>query len=146
MGPPPPNAAPAGRYNEAGRPALYLTDRPEAAALEARGDGHLFVQLFIVPAKELQILDAVPVERPGFVDSVFDAAEECGLDGRSGPSDLSFPRLVARLARQAGYDGMRVPGVRGSIELRYTNLVVFDPMPHWERWATGDAGFRAVGA
>jgi len=110
-----------------------------------RGIRPLYIQAYDVVTEGLRSLDSLAPECGDFAHGVFDWAELCGVDGLPGPDDLTFPRLIARLVRAAGYDGMVVPGVRGARGFWYSNLVMFFPEESWERWSLRDRGFVEVG-
>jgi hypothetical protein len=63
---------------------------------------------------------------------VFSIAEDCSVQGR-GPDSYIFSQTVAEIVREAGFDGMVIPGTRGASGERYSNVVIFDPLQD-ERW------------
>jgi len=106
--------------------------------------GDLFVQEYLVPPDTLTILDVTPGRgnSPDFLDSVFDIAESACVDGRPGPDDYEFSRLVADIVEKAGFDGFRVPGVRGTRGRWYSNIVISRPGDTWREWSRREEGFQ----
>ena len=84
-----------------------------------------------------------PAKGPELVARGMDNAESCNVLGRPGPNDYSYSQLVADLVRGAGFDGMLVPGVRGTGGA-YRNLVIFEPRC-WRDWSRKAEGFRQIG-
>jgi len=39
---------------------------------------------------------------------------------------------------------MRVPGVRGNRNLRYHNVIIFQPYPEWKKWLDRDSPVEYV--
>lgn len=141
MGPPEPSQTSlGGRYHPAGTPALYLCDsevgvRRELEAWEA--DGVIYVQKFILPVPELRIADFAQLPEDHFVTAVFAESEQRNLNGHES-SAYEFSQLIGEIVSRY-FDGMRVPGVRGSSHTRYRNVVVFEPHPRWDRWLAPNA-------
>jgi hypothetical protein len=134
MGPPPENKKIlGGRYNLADQRVLYLCDSEEGVLRECvRRDlgvarGVLRVQPYQLPVTELRIVDFTKVPTDSFIAAVFSIAEDCNED------DYTFSQTVAE-AVSARFDGMRVPGVRGDVKDRYSNVVVFRPGSDWRKW------------
>ncbi len=130
MGAPDENNASAGRYNDESRPVLYLSLEYDGALqemkrAEAPSRKTLWVQKYSLPLGQLSVLD---VRASGGDDWLWKAFDYCETTERS--SDLSSPypcsRRIAGLVRQAGYDCILIPGVRGDPSFRYTNVVVFN--------------------
>jgi hypothetical protein len=80
----------------------------------------------------LNIADFTNVPREDFVAAVFSEAERCNVPTR-GPDDYNFSCVVAELVRER-FAGMRVPGVKGELGQRYSNIVMFKPYPDWPNW------------
>jgi hypothetical protein len=137
MGPPPPTAVGGdNRYSTGNEPALYLV---EASTFEQAAEGirrelakfmtqtsRLWVQQFAIPASALRIADFTAISTRDYMNLVFDFAEN------GDPS--AFSRIVGRAVANAGFDGMRVPGVRGDADFHYSNLTIFDPHARWQPW------------
>lgn len=143
FGPPPVARTTLYRYNEEGNPVLYLASTPAGvwAELTHRGPCPLFCQEFIVDLSSMRILDASCSTLHNFLQHAWDAAERLEL------REYMFSRALAKLVRAAGFEGMVVPGVRGTRDGRYCNLVVFEPEPHWQDWlAPGRAPFAIEAA
>ena len=144
MGPPPSAHAVSGRYNAAGTVALYLSTDEQGVRRELeRAVGDLLaIQRYRVDTDTLRILDATEAGISNFLHAVFDHAEGCCIEGRGGPMTYHFSQNVARIAREAGFDGMLVPGVRGDSTTLYQNLSLFDCGDRWRAWSLGGMGFR----
>ncbi len=130
MGAPEPGQTPAGRYNEKGCPALYLSLEYDGARREIKNFGAspreaLWVQKYNLPLKKLSVVD---VRVQGDVDWFGTVFDYCETAERANNSSSPYPcsRRIAALVRQAGYDCMLIPGVRGDRDGRYTNAVVFN--------------------
>ena len=141
MGPPSRKQAVVGRYNRAGEPALYLCDSLHGVSAELGAQDAVCVQRYSLPVDSLRIADLADSELSSFVHAVMDFAEASGVGGRIGPASPTFSLLVASIVRACGFDGMRVPGVRGIPDLLYCNVVVFNPLEHWREWSVGEPGF-----
>ena len=94
--------------------------------------------------RDLRLGDLAASDLTEFVKAVFDVAENSAVEGRVGPTTLLFTQVVARIVREAGFDGMVVPGVRGTTDFKYRNVVVFDATNRWAEWSGRDAGFRST--
>jgi len=136
MGPPPLGCVPnGGRYNRPGEHTLYLSDSEEGVLREFKAwhvEGIPYVMRYRLPLDKLNIADFTRIPDDHFVAAVFSKAEECMLDGR-GPDSYVFSQLVAELV-VPHFDGMRVPGVRGTRDTWYSNVVIFRPYPDWPDW------------
>ena len=143
MGPPPSCDAPANRYNKAHECVLYLCESEPAIAKEPiTGSGPLWVQRFVLPTDQLVIADFSSLRADDFASKVFWFAELAGNDGVA--VQFSFSQLVAASVGQH-FDGMRVPGVRGSNDTRYSNIVVFRAEARWKQWlATGSPPMKSA--
>ena len=132
MGPPPASVARANRYNKPHESVLYLCDSQSAIANEPiAGSGPLWVQSFVLPTDQLVIADFSSLRADDFVGKVFWFAELAGNDDVA--VQLCFSQLIASLVGQH-FDGMRVPGVRGTHDTRYSNIVVFRAEARWKQW------------
>jgi hypothetical protein len=132
MGPPPVGVASEGRYNRSGEVVLYLCESDAGLARESiAGDGPLWSQPFILPTYKLAIADFSSLGADDFASKVFWFAELAGNEGVA--QHLRFSQLVASLVGQR-FDGMRIPGVRGSDDVRYSNVVVFRAESSWPDW------------
>lgn len=130
FGPPPPCRTPFGRYNEAGNPVLYLADSVQGVELEVpvHDSRERWVQRFRLPP-DLLVLDARSLPEDSFSAGVFWAMESHRTDFPEGWLGVR----IAELLREH-FDGLWVPGVRGTDERRYGNLVVFEPSAGWRSW------------
>jgi hypothetical protein len=99
------------------------------------------VQRYVLPLDQLRIADLSSADLSPFVSAVMDFCEAWGIEGRVGPASEEFSRLVSRIVQRAGFDGMKVPGVRGNTSLHYCNVVVFKPGDKWREWSLQDSGF-----
>ena len=141
MGPPPKKHSREGRYNQSGEVVLYLASTIAGVRLELRTD-HVCVQEYLLG--DLRIADLTSDQLPGRLKAAFELAENAGVDGRGGPANFDLPHFLSEAISNAGYKGFLVPGVRGSVSSRYSNLVVFDPESRWRDWSRGAVGFKAV--
>jgi len=62
------------------------------------------------------------------VNQVFAKAEDCKTP--EGSESYAFSQLVGELVSEQ-FDGMRIPGVRGTSGSRHSNVVVFRPHEEW---------------
>lgn len=134
------------RYNEIGVIALYLCDCERGVRREVkwRSDPRLFLQQYEIPLNALRLADFSSADLNNFARAVFEVAENCFVEGRAGRSDYIFSQAVGQLVREAGFEGMLVPGVRGDQDFKYRNVVIFDKHEQWRTWSRQDAGFRHV--
>lgn len=136
MGPPPsPEKAGEGRYHQAGKPALYLSDSEEGVRREQDAwliEGVRYVQRYRLPLDQLVVADFTLIPPDHFATAVFSLAEGCKVSGR-GPDSYLFSQTVASIIASA-FDGMCVPGVRGDPNFHYSNVVLFHPYPTWQAW------------
>lgn len=143
MGAPDQSITQAGRYNEPKDPVLYLsleycgalremqnTEKPSGAAL--------WVQEYKLPPGQLSVMDIRANAVDDWLGTVFDY---CETDERTIDPSNPYPcsRRIAALVKQAGYDCMLIPGVRGDPDGRYTNAVIFKVGLHRGRdWQVGE--------
>ena len=132
FGPPPKNLAGNGRYNSAGKPVLYLASTVAGVAAELerhRQNGMLlFYQSLSIDLQSLYIADLAADSMP-FFQIIFDYSEL-----ERDPEKYFKSQVLAELISQAGFDGFLAPGVRGSKNKLYKNLVLFDPESQWRKW------------
>jgi RES domain-containing protein len=139
FGPPPANRCKHGRYNNEGHPVLYLASSSQGVLAEFSEDqdSHeprfLMCQALDSDLSGLRIFDASASTLANFEHCVWDYAERPDI-GRVAGKEYLFSRAVAAVVRAAGFDGMLVPGVRGTPSNRYNNLVLFDAEPRWRDW------------
>jgi hypothetical protein len=133
MGPPPADKASAGRYNATGEPTLYLAETERGVVLERPGIETLWMQRFRIP-DTLRVADFTGLPKADLVNAVFYHAELAGNPGQA--IQDGFSRYVGQIVREQ-FDGMRVPGVRGTNGYRYSNVVVFR-VESWREWLDGD--------
>jgi RES domain-containing protein len=143
---PPPSSNKGGRYNPPGVVALYLCDSPDGVLRELAPQPGLkvFLQEYRLSPTSLRLADFSSVHLTDFVKAVFDMAENSCVVGRVGPSSYELCRVVGELVREANFEGMVVPGVRGTQSFQYRNIVAFDAHDQWRIWSRQDAGFRYV--
>jgi hypothetical protein len=142
MGAPDQRITQAGRYNEPKDPVLYLSLEHCGALREMQNTekpsgASLWVQEYKLPLDQLSVVDIRAKTVDDWLGTVFDYCEihERTIDPRN---PYSFSRRIAALVKQAGYDCMFIPGVRGDPEGRYTNAIVFTLGPHHGRvWQVG---------
>lgn len=135
-----------GRYNVPGVVALYMCDSNDGVLreLKPRSGTRVFLQDYEIPPDELRLADCSSDVLTNYIEAVFDMAESNSVAGRVGPSEYTFSRVVGQLVREAGFEGMLVPGVRGDLDLQYQNVVIFDKDKRWRTWSRQDGGFRYV--
>jgi len=143
---PPDRQEQGNRYNPPGTVALYTSDSVDGVfrELAAKGGTKVFLQDYESPSDVLRLADFSSVSLTDFMKAVFDMAESSSVEGRVGPSGYAFCQVVGQLVREAGFEGMVVPGVRGDPGFQYRNIVVFDAHDRWPTWSRKDAGFRYV--
>lgn len=142
FGPPPAHLATSQRYSRERQPALYLSDSPVGVQAEVAmrnspsSPGEvLFIQRFKIDGAQLRIADLSDSRLPAFVHFAFERSEQT--------DDYLRSQIIADIVRAAGFDGMLVPGVRGSSVGNYKNAVVFNPEPIWREMLTKDSPFLA---
>lgn len=137
FGPPPAASAPQNRYNEAGKPALYLCTDIAAVGRELPDLPNVWIQRFDVPIGALRIADLrSPEAKAGqLLAAVMWFAELAGAQGH--PSQ-DFSRFVASMLGEH-FDGMLVSGVRGDASLLYANLVLLSPGNEWRKWLSPES-------
>lgn len=141
MGPPKPSETRANRYNRAKRPVLYLCDSQAGVQAELATEGSLCIQGYRLPLDQLSIADLANSQLSSFTRAVMDFAEAWDVSGRQWPALPAFSRNVAAIVQAAGFDGMRVPGVRGTSDYHYCNIVMFYPHQKWREWTLGQPAF-----
>lgn len=141
MGPPPVSRAPAGRYNLAGTSVLYLSTSEEGVRLEVPGP-RLCIQQYNIDVTPLRVADFTSEEATNLLHAAFDLAEKACVPGWSVQANYTFSQFLAQGVQRSGFDGFRVPGVRGNSSVRYHNVVLLRPEGRWPSWSTGQSGFR----
>ena len=133
-------------YNEIGVVALYLCDceRGVHREVKQRSDPRVYLQEYDIPLDKLRLADFSSAHLDNFTRAVFEAAEDCCIESYAGPSDYRFSQVVGQLVREANYDGMLVPSVRGDQDFRFRNVVIFDEDRQWHAWSRKEAGFQCV--
>jgi hypothetical protein len=134
FGPPPPPHARESRYNRDGKRALYLCTSSLGVLkeMEPQPGEELWIQRFSNVAS-LLLFDARPLPQTSFTAGVFWVVEQ------QRDRTQETPALGARIGELVAerFDGMIVPGVRGSAEdrdspeVRYSNVVIFRLLDHW---------------
>src|SRR5207249_3356597 len=123
MGPPPAGRSPAGRYNRAGTSVLYLSTSEEGVRREIPAS-RLCIQKYSIDTTRLRLADLASEEASNLLHAAFDLAEKACVSGWSAPSDYTFPQFLAQSIGLFGFDGFRIPGVRGESHVRYQNIVL----------------------
>ena len=145
MGPPTDAQAGAGRYNRDGVGVLYMSDLEVGVQRELRArpssgpfgvQRFIWVQRFIITPQARGIADLTMVDPASVIASTCWFAELAAPDGEP---TFAFSQFVAALVSD-GFDGMRVPGVRGTDAVRYTNVVMFSPAERWRDWIDTSTG------
>lgn len=133
FGPPPREVAGHGRYNPKGQAMLYLASTVCGVAAELarhRREGmQLFCQRFSVDLDALKVADLRATENIPIFQICFDYSERERDSARYFKS-----QILAESIAMAGFNGFLVPGVRGTKENRYHNLVIFEPEAQWRGW------------
>jgi hypothetical protein len=133
----PPEETKPGRYSIASNPVLYLSTSEQGVFYELKSyqkpGQTLFCQKYNLPTNELKIADFSPNNIDNFIQLVFYYAERGLRNGTIDKGDYVFSQVVAELVKKSGFDGMVIPGVRGTVNHRYSNIVIFDPSD-WEKW------------
>jgi hypothetical protein len=128
MGPPPTHLLRDQRYSRQGSPALYLANSAKGVCRELASTAPLVaVQQFLLDLSQRHVVDLASSDCENYVHCVFDFAEW------REPAGFGFSHAVARIVRDAGFDGMLVPGVRGAPGHTYHNVVVFRS-DSWRDW------------
>ncbi|MBW2741441.1 MAG: RES family NAD+ phosphorylase [Deltaproteobacteria bacterium] len=142
FGPPPPEHTDAGRYNIAGKPVLYLCTTKYGAAYEKQEDSNpikdLFCQEYLLDLAVLRLADFADPSLDNFIQIVFDYAEYGIRDGKINKDEYLFSQAVAAIIGGKGFSGILVPGVRGTPERRYQNIVIFNPGEIWGKFVNMD--------
>lgn len=132
FGPPPIEKAIVGRYNRAGQSRLYLCSSVSGVVRElgpAQPGDFLWSQEFRFP-NDLRIFDARKLPESSFAASVFWVIEEeCDRSAKYSGLGSNIVDLL-----DSEYEGMIVPGVRGSRSDRYSNIVIFNPFERWQNY------------
>ncbi len=129
--PPPKEITREGRYNHAGRPALYLADRELTCWREMREplSGITVAKIFLTAEfKTLNLVKKLAIDNSLFQvlawSSLLSSPEEG--DGWHKPQ-YAFTRFLADCARHAGFDAIRYPSVKKDMG---TNLAILNE----EKW------------
>ena len=134
FGPPPTNVATLGRYNAAGVPVLYLATSVDGVRLEVTNSAAdlagASVQSFEIDGTKLRIANFVASTLSPIIAESFDISERTGLGVGYEKTSLLAELVGSR------FGGMIVPGVRGSREVRYSNIIIFQPGERWRDWLT----------
>lgn len=140
FGPPQKEKTKAGRYNKHGQPVLYLATSENGVLRElclGQPASDLYCQKFRLPPGKLQLADFSNHELANFVHIAFDYAEYGLGSGGVNDREYGFSQVLGEIVEAAGYEGMIVPGVRGTRDSRYLNIVLFST-ESWEEWVVGD--------
>lgn len=137
----------AGRYNLEKVPTLYLSASRQGVAAELdhlkATDKILYCQDYAVPTTELRIANFASPNVSNFVQIAFDYAVHASHPGATDKRNYLFSQTLAQIVVKTGFSAMLVPGVRGSQDNRYNNLVVFSPGDspgeQWKSWYCSDS-------
>jgi len=127
---PPRRSTRSGRYNRRGRSVLYLSSTRAGVRAEVTAS-RLCIQEYRLPG--LRIVDLTREDLSNLICSAFDLAE--------GSDTYVFSQFLAGILRLRRVDGFLVPGVRGTADHSYSNLVMFRPLRRWSVWSCREAGF-----
>jgi hypothetical protein len=137
FGPPPRGIAPQGRYNREGGPVLYLSTTIAGVAAEMnryqRKDSHLHCQRFMLDMNNLAVAELSRDDCAPILAITFDYSEL-----ERDPAKYFRSQGLAEVVERCGFDGMLVPGVRGSNDNRYHNLVMLGASDRWKQWVDKD--------
>ncbi|MDP1978711.1 RES family NAD+ phosphorylase [Undibacterium sp.] len=149
FGPPPADKAPAGRYNPQGSPVLYLATTRKGVAAEFANDETadrvLYCLDYVVITAGLKIANFACAGLSNFVQIAFDYAEHADESIATDKRNYLFSQTLAHIVAKAGFSAMLVPGIRGSPENRYSNLVIFSPGDLWLSWCCTDRPPTTIG-
>lgn len=141
MGPLPNDRTPGeGRYHRHGERVLYLADSEDGVRREMEAwftQGTPFVIRLEVPLATLRIADLSDLPTDHLITSAFSRAEMCKVKNR-GPDNYIFSQCIGSLVAD-GFDGMRIPGVRGEPGAHYKNVVLFNRLGDWPTWVNPGA-------
>ena len=128
FGPPPAEKCEIGRYNSAGQPVLYLssTEAGVRAEIQAPLGRTLMSHAFAIPA-EVLIADLTRNDIDPLIANAFDRAEH------TDSTEYFRSNVLAHLV-SSRFQGMLVPGARGTRDNQYSNLVIFSPRDLWPNW------------
>ncbi len=139
FGPPRKDEAKAGRYNQLGRPVLYLATSANGVVRELCAElppVDLYCQNYRLPFGVLRVANFSSSDLENFVHIAFDYAEYGLGSGGINDREYGFSQVLAEIVEAAGYEGMIVPGVRAVPDARYCNVVLFS-IESWEEWVVG---------
>lgn len=120
---------PQNRYNRAGQSALYLgMDVPGLGAemAEQAKPGEHYYYARYLPVDSLSLVDLSDASAHAALHLAFDRAERLDLNYESA-------QRLADVVRELHIDGIIVPGVRGTIDYHYSNVVIFN-CADWAMW------------
>src|SRR5262249_54903053 len=117
---------------------LYLSSSPAGVRAEVAAR-RICIQEYCF--RGARIVDLTRDDVSNLICSAFDLAESAGVDGRDGPNTYAFSQFLASILAFRRVDGFLVPGVRGTANHAYSNLVVFRPRARWRSWSRRDGGF-----
>lgn len=138
FGPPPLKYAKSNRYSTEFEPALYLSDSTYGVHAELKEsidtEPFLFCQKYHINSSAIDIVDLSSRTLSPLVSQAFDKSE-LNIDQGS----YWKSHIIAELVKQAGFNGMIVPGVRGTQNNHYRNIIIFCPEEKW-RYNTNEYG------
>jgi len=97
----------------------------------------LYCQNYRLPLGVLRVVDFSSPDLENFVHIAFDYAEYGLGSGGINDREYGFSQVLAEIVEAAGYEGMIVPGVRGTPDDRYCNVVLFSA-ESWKEWVEGE--------
>ena len=128
FGPPPFDALKVNRYNKEGQQVLYLCDSLQGVARELAREEPVWAQEYSLPI-DLRIADFRVSDDSDLLSKVFWVTENAEEEENGYP--YRFGQHIAVLVSQR-FDGMVVPGVRGSETERYFNIVMLRKVCEWK--------------
>jgi hypothetical protein len=149
FGPPPPEYTKAGRYNCENDPVLYLCTTLSGVALEIQDDSKersaLYCQEYLLNGTSLRLANFADKNLNNFIRVVFDYAENGLRFGAIDYDDYGFSQIISCMVKTSNFSGMIVPGVRGSKEHNYNNIILFNPADIWQKYVCTDTEPFCVG-
>ena len=145
---PSPNSS-AGRYNNQGQKCIYLSDSYESLRNELKTNS-ILIQKYLIPIDKLKIADLSSSNKSlnNSLGLVFDMTENgktsSGYNfeeilGKKGKCQYCISQEISNIFLKNGWEGLYIPGVHGTKEKYYNNLVIFnEAVKQWHNWAIGE--------
>ena len=140
-GPPDKGSRSSGRYNKSGEIVLYLSSRAKGAMLEVEAQS-VCIQKYSIPCSstQMKIADFNSRHLSNLLGAAFDLSESSVVPFRLGFSNYKYSNFLASTLKRFKFDGFIVPGVRGSPEFQYFNVILFHPEA-WRQWSEKESGY-----